>query len=913
MKYLSIIPTTRYKTLFIILIAVLALTTLQYNLVHVAAACAAQSTARGAATSSFSIPTSGTYRIWSRMLNPSTANNSYILEIDDTTCGVIVGDNSAVQANVWTWVDYQSGTTTNKINVTLAAGTHTIKLIGREDNVEIDKIIMTTDTSCVPTGTGDNCIGSADTVLPTAPTGLSAAAASPSKVNLAWSAATDNVGVTGYVIYRNSAQLTSVGAVTTYSDTSVTSTNTYTYSVKAVDAAGNQGPASNIASATTPAPVDTTPPSVPSNLTASAANSNLVNLSWTASSDNVAVTGYKIYRNSTLVGTVMTGLNYADNTVSGNTSYTYVIKAVDAAGNISADSNSSTVTTPVAPDTTAPSVPTGVTSKNTTASSTTLSWTASTDNTAVTGYTIYRNGTKVGAVSGTTLIFTDSGITASTAYSYTVSAQDAAANSSAQSTPLVVTTLASADTTNPTATTNVKAVADSATQVTVSWTAATDNVGVTGYYILRNGAVIAQATKTSFVDTGLSPATSYSYTVEAYDAAKNIGPLSTPSTVTTPKLSDTVAPSAPSNVAASIASQTQINLSWAASTDNVGVAGYRVTRNGSLLGTSPNTSFGDATAQIGATYTYSVIAYDAAGNASSASSTTATSPSSWYATKHGLSGYYFNNTKLTGTSVSRTDGAVDFSWGSTAPISGVAADNYSVRWQGRVEAPTTGAYTFYTTSDDGVRLWVNNVLLVDNWTNHSAVENSGTINLNGGQKYSIKMEYYEAAGLSTAKLAWSGPSISKTVIPSANLYTNSYGLFANYFNNTSLTSPSTFARTDNTVNFDWASGSPDAQLPVDNYSVRWSGYVYPPSTGVTTFYTDSDDGVRVWVNGQQIINNWANHSVTTNSGTATLNVGVAYPITIEYYENAGLSTSKLYWSAANLSKQIVPSGNLRDR
>jgi hypothetical protein len=86
---------------------------------------------------------------------PDTTANSYLLEIDGNTC-FTVGD-SAIAANSWTWVDYQNGSTTNKINATLTAGTHSVKLIGREAGVKVDRVLFLSDTTCVPTGTGGNC------------------------------------------------------------------------------------------------------------------------------------------------------------------------------------------------------------------------------------------------------------------------------------------------------------------------------------------------------------------------------------------------------------------------------------------------------------------------------------------------------------------------------------------------------------------------------------------------------------------------------------------------------------------------------------------------------------------------------------------------------------------------------------
>ena len=110
-----------------------------------------------------------------------------------------------------------------------------------------------------------------------------------------------------------------------------------------------------------------------------------------------------------------------------------------------------------------------------------------------------------------------------------------------------------------------------------------------------------------------------------------------------------------------------------------------------------------------------------------------------------------------------------FDWGTGSPGGGVPSDNFSVRWTGKVTPRYSGTYRFYTTSDDGVRLWVDNVQLVNNWTDHSPTENSGTVSLTAGQSVNIKLEYYERGGGATMKLAWSSTCQSKENVPSAQL------------------------------------------------------------------------------------------------------------------------------------------------
>ena len=141
----------------------------------------------------------------------------------------------------------------------------------------------------------------------------------------------------------------------------------------------------------------------------------------------------------------------------------------------------------------------------------------------------------------------------------------------------------------------------------------------------------------------------------------------------------------------------------------------------------------------------------------------------------GLLGSYFANPALSGTPVATRNDSVSFTWGSGSPISGIGAQPYSVQWTGSVVAPYTGAYQFRTVSDDGVRLWVNGQLLIDNWTPHaSTTDTSGIIQLVAGQFYAVRMDYYyDYAGSSVARLQWKAPGhLSFGTVARAQLYPN---------------------------------------------------------------------------------------------------------------------------------------------
>ncbi|MBX3021793.1 MAG: DUF4082 domain-containing protein [Bdellovibrionales bacterium] len=274
-------------------------------------------------------------------------------------------------------------------------------------------------------------------------------------------------------------------------------------------------------SATAPAP-DTQSPSVPAGLAATAISGSQINLSWSASSDNVGVTGYKIYRNGNLLKQV-TGTSTSDTGLAAGMTYSYQISAIDAAGNESLNSSAVSATTPAppAPDTQAPSVPANLAGTAVSTAQINLSWSASSDNVGVTGYKIYRNGSLLKQV--TTTSSSDSGLAAGVSYSYQVSAIDAAGNESQSSSAISVSTLAppAPDTQAPSVPAGLVASAASTSQINLSWSAASDNVGVTGYRIYRDGSLLKLVTSLSSNDTGLAASTSYSYQISAIDAAGN--------------------------------------------------------------------------------------------------------------------------------------------------------------------------------------------------------------------------------------------------------------------------------------------------------------------------------------------------------------------------------------------------------
>ncbi len=739
-------------------------------------------------------------------VNPSTTssawrdviykgNDNYYLEGTSSSSGKPAGGaiaggsyaeafgTSALTANTFSYlaVSYDGATVRLYVNGTQVASTaHTgtiatstnplqiggDNLYGQYFQGTIDEVrVYSTALTQTQVQTDMNTPIAPDTQPPTAPSGLGATAFSPSQINLGWTASQDNVGVTGYQIERcqaagcsNFAPLTTVpGTQTTYSDTGLTANTSYSYRVRATDAAGNLSPYSNTATTSTLAP-DSQPPTAPSTLTATAAGSTQINLGWQASQDNVGVTNYLVERcqgagcsNFSQIGT-STQTTYNDTGLAPNTSYSYRVRATDAAGNLSPYSNTATTSTQAGtaglvaaygfsegsgttvadssgnnnagtisgatwtgsgkygsgllfsgsnakvtvPDSASLHLTAGMTLEAWVNPSTTSSaWRdviyKGNDNYYLEGTSSSSGKPAGGAIAGGSYAeaFGTSALTANT-FSYLAVSYDGAtvrlyvngtqvastahtgtiATSTnplqiggdnlygqyfqgtidevrVYSTALTQTqvqtdmnTPIAPDTQPPTAPSGLGATAFSPSQINLGWTASQDNVGVTGYQIERCQAAgcsnfapltTVPGTQTTYSDTGLTANTSYSYRVRATDAAGNLSPYS--NTATTSTLApDSQPPTAPSTLTATAAGSTQINLGWQASQDNVGVTNYLVERcqgagcsNFSQIGTSTQTTYNDTGLAPNTSYSYRVRATDAAGNLSPYSNTATTS------------------------------------------------------------------------------------------------------------------------------------------------------------------------------------------------------------------------------------------------------------------------------------------------
>jgi chitodextrinase len=266
---------------------------------------------------------------------------------------------------------------------------------------------------------------------------------------------------------------------------------------------------------------------------------NRVDLTWQASTDDGGVTGYNIYRGNpaALIGTV-DGLttNFSDGTVAPATAYTYTVRATDGTSE-SVPSDPATVTSW---DTVGPQPPTGLGATAMSDTQINLVWTAGSDNVAVTGYRLYRNGSTTPIlIDGSATSYPDTGLAAGTTYNYVLTAVDAAGNESIASNTASATTTDSAP---PQAPTGLVATAVLDTEINLRWNAATDNVGVTSYRIYREDVAtpfaVLPGTATTFIDKPLAPQTSHTYSVYAVDNAGNVSTASNASSATTPVFGD---------------------------------------------------------------------------------------------------------------------------------------------------------------------------------------------------------------------------------------------------------------------------------------------------------------------------------------------------------------------------------------
>lgn len=263
---------------------------------------------------------------------------------------------------------------------------------------------------------------------------------------------------------------------------------------------------------------------------------------------------------------------------------------------------------------------------------------------------------------------------------------------------------------------------------------------------------------------------------------------------------------------------------------------------------------------------------------------------------------YWNNTELNGAPVfQNSEGNIDHNWGTGSPAPGVQVDHWSAQWTSYVNF-SAGTYRFTIISDDGSRVFLGNKHILVDWNKHSALTRIVTVSLNGGT-YPMAVDYFDDVGNAQLKVGWEriGAAVpgaaDVTIIASGPVTppTQTGNWRGEYFNNINLAGFPALVRDDPAINFNWGNGSPSAFIAADNFSVRWTTTLNV-TAGRYRFTVTSDDGVRVWVNNQLIIDRWFSQQAQTASSEIDLPTG-AIPVRVEYFEATGQAVIQLSWTS----------------
>ncbi|MCD1257270.1 fibronectin type III domain-containing protein [Paenibacillus athensensis] len=447
---------------------------------------------------------------------------------------------------------------------------------------------------------------------------LTVSALTPQTAGLSWSGAADAVGINGYKVYRNGAELATVAAdVYSYQVEGLTPGTAYTFKVEAVDTAqaSTDGPS---ASVTTPA-ADTLSPVWPGGaaVTAGSVGRYGLTLHWPAATDNYGVAAYDVYQGSALIGTTPgTAGQLAVAGLTPGTSYTFRVEARDAAGNAAGLPALTQAT--LAADTAAPvwSGGSALSASKTAAYGLQVSWPQAGDDTGVTGYRLAVDGTPLVTVGKDIAGYWLNGLQADRSYALSVVALDEAGNVSLPL-ELAARTL-QIDTITPQWPTGSRVTAvQGSGQVTLTWDAAVDNIAVDHYVIYRNGVQAAEVDGSATSHTLQDASADAVYKVEAVDPTGNatvFGPATDDPVIAVP--TDTTAPGWPagSSLTAPTVTRTSLGVRWSEAVDRMGVTLYKLLLGGQTIATTANTSWQVTGLTPNTLYTLKVEAGDEAGN-----------------------------------------------------------------------------------------------------------------------------------------------------------------------------------------------------------------------------------------------------------------------------------------------------------
>jgi PKD repeat protein len=259
-------------------------------------------------------------------------------------------------------------------------------------------------------------------------------------------------------------------------------------------------------------------------------------------------------------------------------------------------------------------------------------------------------------------------------------------------------------------------------------------------------------------------------------------------------------------------------------------------------------------------------------------------------------GEYYSNPQLSGDPVLvRNDIAISFDWGTGSPGSGLPVDDFSVRWS-RGLSFSAGTYRFYARVDDGVRLWLDGDLVIDQWHDSAPTTYSADVTLTGGW-HNLRMEYYERGGGALAQLSW-------------ERLEHYPDWKAQYYDNRKLEGDPVLVRNETEIDHNWGNGSPGDGVPVDNFSARWTREVDFKS-GTYVVRVRVDDGVRLWFDDTLVIDSWTDGSARWIEKERWVSGG-EHRVKVEYYEHNGAARIEVSWERegqSNQPPQAVPGGS----
>ncbi len=254
-------------------------------------------------------------------------------------------------------------------------------------------------------------------------------------------------------------------------------------------------------------------------------------------------------------------------------------------------------------------------------------------------------------------------------------------------------------------------------------------------------------------------------------------------------------------------------------------------------------------------------------------------------------GEYWNNRDLSGPAASVVNdiGDIAFDWAGGAGPTGTS-DNFSARWTKRVVVPQTAMYSLTMGGDDGYRVTVDGVVVINQWNDHVYQTTTAEVELQAGCANEIVIEYYEKSGQAKAVFVSAPVPVIQTCTGSEDPK-----FIGKYYNSTNLTNYK-FTLDSDEIDFDWAKGSPNKDsLGNDTYSIRWDRTVHLPEPGTYRFTVGGDDGVRLGVNGAWVIDDWSNHSYRERSTDVVITDRCGVDIQFEYYENSDKARVHLDW------------------